>query len=64
MIKYMQPAYFRIGGTMGDRLHFKANTTVKNYYEYFDLLQDGDSCAYEDDYCDFVPRPNFTMTGT
>ncbi|CAH0561499.1 unnamed protein product [Brassicogethes aeneus] len=65
MLKHLEPAYFRIGGTEQDRLHFNPHKVPLNLQEY-EVQQDGDHCAYDEAMCiiHVASRPNFTMTGS
>lgn len=58
----LAPGYFRVGGTMADRLLFFPETEPRFKTETASSI-DGDHCAYEDANCNVFVRPNFTMSG-
>lgn len=64
LLTALAPGYFRVGGTMADRLHFVANNEPR--FKIREVVNtDGGVCAYETNAkkCDVFLRPNFTMSG-
>lgn len=57
MMNALSPAYLRVGGTMADRLIFSTSMSFK----HLNSKTDGGECSYEEKYCDYLDRPNFTM---
>lgn len=59
----LAPGYFRVGGTMADRLLFVPQTEPR--FKTKEISQiDGGDCAYEEKNCDVYVRPNYTMSGS
>jgi heparanase 1 len=59
VMKALSPAYLRVGGTMADRLIFTTNKSMS--FKYHLRETDGGECSYEQKYCDYLQKPNFTM---
>lgn len=58
----LAPGYLRIGGTMADRLIFNPHK-MPSFKLGVSVEPDGGACAYKVNKCNFVVRPNFTMSG-
>ncbi|RZC41862.1 heparanase-like, partial [Asbolus verrucosus] len=61
VVKALSPAYLRIGGTMADRLIF-TKSQLNSFKHYLKGELDGGECSYERKFCDFLQKPNFTMS--
>lgn len=61
LLSALAPGYFRVGGTMADRLHFIPQNQPRFKIKEITNI-DGGGCAYESTKCDIYLRPNFTMS--
>lgn len=59
MVKYLSPAYLRIGGTLADKLVF--NSSLKDVDD--DIKKFYTEYSYYTNFLDFHPLPNYIMTG-
>lgn len=59
MVKYLHPAYLRIGGNLADKLVF--NPDLKDVDKRLKRFYRGMSHIYN--FLDFRTLPNYTMTG-
>lgn len=57
----LSPAYLRVGGTMADCLKF--STDQVSYLHNFKYEMDGGECSYQQHYCHYSQKKNFTMNG-
>lgn len=62
MLSALAPGYLRIGGTMADRLYFIRDSQPSFKIHYVSEI-DGGVCSYESVNCNYLLRPNFTMSG-
>lgn len=62
MLSALAPGYLRVGGTMADRLYF-IRDSQPSFKIHFVSEIDGGVCSQESVTCNYLLRPNFTMSG-